>query len=186
MGRCRGEATRRWWTPSLMGARGMDRLMPRGQSQREPRRSGSRHARPPRERAGHGAHGRQPTSHCSRCSGATSLHAALKAYGPFHLVRVVPQIALLSLAEFIVAVVARHRDRASAVAQAWRWNFVNRRTLRTERAAVRRIDDSTTPRSVECSCTAALDSTPMYDAPSPMPGGREPRCGPPRHRADFL
>ncbi len=77
------------------------------------------------------------------------LHAALKAYGPFHLVRVVPQIALLALAEFVVAVVARHRDRATAVAEAWRWNFANRRTLRAERAEVRahrRLDDTTVRR----------------------------------------
>jgi len=99
--------------------------------------------------AGHGAHGRQPHVTLQSLQRRHELHAALKAYGPFHLVRVVPQIALLSLAEFIVAVVARHRDRASAVAQAWRWNFVNRRTLRTERAAVRahrRLDDATVRR----------------------------------------
>ena len=65
------------------------------------------------------------------------LHAALKAYGPFHLVRVLPQIALLALAEFVIARVAGHRERAAAVAQAWRWNLAHRRSLRAGGAAVR-------------------------------------------------
>jgi GT2 family glycosyltransferase len=77
------------------------------------------------------------------------LHAALKAYSPFHLVRVLPQIALLSLAEAVIARVAGHRDRASAVTQAWRWNLGQRRVLRVDRASVRahrRLDDSTVRR----------------------------------------
>ncbi len=44
---------------------------------------------------------------------------------------------------------ARHRDRASAVAQAWQWNFATRRNLRAGRAAVRahrRLDDTTVRR----------------------------------------
>ena len=56
------------------------------------------------------------------------LHAVLKAYGPFHLARVLPQVALLPLAEYVVAVVARHRDRASAVAPRLAWNFATRRS----------------------------------------------------------
>ncbi len=77
------------------------------------------------------------------------LHAALKAYGPFHLLRVLPQIALLALAEIVVASVAGHRDRAQAVAHAWRWNFAHRRALRGARAEVRahrRLDDRTVRR----------------------------------------
>jgi len=77
------------------------------------------------------------------------LHAALKAYGPFHLWRVLPQIALLALAEIVVASVAGHRDRAQAVAHAWRWNFAHRRALRGARAEVRahrRLDDRTVRR----------------------------------------
>jgi GT2 family glycosyltransferase len=77
------------------------------------------------------------------------LYAALKAYGPFHLVRVLPQIALLALAEMVVAVVAGHRSRAGAVAHAWRWNVAQRRVLRVARASVRahrRIDDRTVRR----------------------------------------
>gem|GEM_PF-6057214 len=69
----------------------------------------------------------------------------MKAYGPFHLVRVLPQVALLALAEAVIALVAGHRDRAAAVAHAWRWNVANRRTLRVARASVRahrRLDDA--------------------------------------------
>jgi len=102
-----------------------------------------------RSGAGRDAHGRQASVTLQSLQRRHELHAALKAYGPFHLMRVVPQIALLSLAEFIIAVVTRHRDRASAVVQAWRWNLVNRRALRAARAEVRahrRIDDATVRR----------------------------------------
>jgi GT2 family glycosyltransferase len=95
--------------------------------------------------SGRGAHGRQPHVTLQSLQRRHELHAALKAYGPFHLVRVVPQIALLAVAEAAVALVARHRDRASAVAHAWTWNLARRQTLRSARAAVRahrRLDDS--------------------------------------------
>ncbi|HUI04540.1 MAG TPA: hypothetical protein VLZ77_13435 [Acidimicrobiales bacterium] len=65
------------------------------------------------------------------------LYAALKAYGPFHLARVIPQVALLALAEMVVATLAGHRARAAAVAHAWRWNLSRRRTIRRARAEVR-------------------------------------------------
>ena len=102
-----------------------------------------------RRRGGQGAHGRQPRVTLQALQRRHELHAALKAYGPFHLARVLPQIALLALAEFVVAVVARHRDRATVVAEAWQWNFAHRRTLRAGRAAVRahrRLDDTTVRR----------------------------------------
>jgi GT2 family glycosyltransferase len=73
------------------------------------------------------------------------LHATLKAYGPFHLARVLPQVVVLAVAETIVAVVARQRDRAAAVAHAWRWNLARRKTLRVARSDVRahrRLDDA--------------------------------------------
>jgi GT2 family glycosyltransferase len=98
---------------------------------------------------GHGAHGRQPRVTLQALQRRHELYATLKAYGPFHLVRVLPQIALLALAEFVVAFVAGHRDRASVVAQAWRWNFAHRRSLRAGRTVVRahrRLDDTTVRR----------------------------------------
>ena len=51
------------------------------------------------------------------------LHAALKAYGPAHRLRVIPQIAVLAAAEILLFLVAGRRSRARAVAGAWRWNF---------------------------------------------------------------
>ncbi len=50
------------------------------------------------------------------------LRAVLKCYTRIHLVRVLPQAALLALGEVIVAVLARDRDRVRAVSGAWRWN----------------------------------------------------------------
>ena len=50
------------------------------------------------------------------------LRAVLKCYTWIHLVRVLPQAALLALGEVIVAVLARDRDRVRAVIGAWRWN----------------------------------------------------------------
>ncbi len=51
------------------------------------------------------------------------LRAVLKCYTRLTLLRVLPQAALLAVGEFIVAVVARDRDRARAVTGAWRWNL---------------------------------------------------------------
>ena len=50
------------------------------------------------------------------------LRAVLKCYTRLHLLRVLPQAALLAFGEVVVAVLARDRDRARAVTGAWRWN----------------------------------------------------------------
>ena len=50
------------------------------------------------------------------------LRAVLKCYTRIHLVRVLPQAALLALGEVVVAMLARDGDRARAVTGAWRWN----------------------------------------------------------------
>jgi GT2 family glycosyltransferase len=65
------------------------------------------------------------------------LHAVLKSYGWFHLLRVLPQLMALAIAEYGIARASGHRDRAAAVAHAWRWNLVRRRAIRTERVSVR-------------------------------------------------
>jgi GT2 family glycosyltransferase len=73
------------------------------------------------------------------------LRAVLKCYTRLHLVRVLPQAALLAMGEIVVAVLARDRDRVRAVAGAWRWNLRHRREiseLRTELAAHRLLPDS--------------------------------------------
>jgi GT2 family glycosyltransferase len=50
------------------------------------------------------------------------LRAVLKCYGWFHLIRVLPQAAILAFFEVVVALLARDRLRARAVAGAWTWN----------------------------------------------------------------
>lgn len=65
------------------------------------------------------------------------LAAVLTCYSTGHLVRVVPQVALLALAEVVVATIAGDRDRAVAVVRAWRWNLGRLRALRAARRAVR-------------------------------------------------
>ncbi len=65
------------------------------------------------------------------------LAAVLTCYSTGHLVRVVPQVAVLALAEVVVAAVAGDRRRAVAVMRAWRWNLGRVRALRAARRAVR-------------------------------------------------
>jgi GT2 family glycosyltransferase len=50
------------------------------------------------------------------------LRVVLKCYSWFHLIRVLPQAALLALGELLVAVLARDRRRLRTVAGAWWWN----------------------------------------------------------------
>ncbi|HEX4433692.1 MAG TPA: glycosyltransferase [Acidimicrobiales bacterium] len=73
------------------------------------------------------------------------LRAVLKCYTRMHLVRVLPQAALLALGEVVVALLARDRDRVRAVTGAWRWNFrrlTELSLLRGELAAHRLFPDS--------------------------------------------
>ena len=61
------------------------------------------------------------------------LRTVLKCYTWFHLVRVLPQAALLALGECVVAVLARDPQRARAVAGAWLWNGRHLAELRAPR-----------------------------------------------------
>lgn len=67
------------------------------------------------------------------------LRAVLKNYSSWHLVRVLPQLALLATIETIYGMVSGHRITAGDIVGAWRWNFAKaqRRDLRVERARVR-------------------------------------------------
>ena len=65
------------------------------------------------------------------------LRAVLKCYSWFHLLRVVPQAALLALGEVVVALVAGDRARAAAVVGAWRQNLGSARELRRLRRDLR-------------------------------------------------
>ena len=88
------------------------------------------------------------------------LHAVLKSYGRFHLLRVLPQLILLASAEYVIAKASGHRDRAAAVAHAWRWNLVRRRAIRSERVAVRahRILDDGEVRRLQLRGSARLNA----------------------------
>ncbi len=66
------------------------------------------------------------------------LRAVMKCYTWFHLLRVLPQAALLALGETTVALLARDRSRASAVAGAWTWNARHLSELRGLRREVNR------------------------------------------------
>lgn len=73
------------------------------------------------------------------------LHVVMKCYGRFHRARVLPQVVVLSTAEYVIAVCSGQHDRAFAVAHAWRWNLARRQSIREERravAATRRFDDA--------------------------------------------
>jgi GT2 family glycosyltransferase len=65
------------------------------------------------------------------------LRAMLKAYGWFHLLRVLPQAVVLGAGEMLAALVAGDRGRVRAVAGAWRWNLARIGELRTQRKILR-------------------------------------------------
>ena len=72
------------------------------------------------------------------------LLAVFKCYGRFHLLRVVPQIAVLAICEVIVAELAGNRARARAVVLAWRWNLGRLDVIRAQRKELndhRRLGD---------------------------------------------
>lgn len=72
------------------------------------------------------------------------LYVVLKVYSTRHLLRVLPQVVVLSAAEVVVSLVTGHRQRARAVAGAWRWALRHRAAIRTGRAAIaasRRVPD---------------------------------------------
>jgi GT2 family glycosyltransferase len=63
------------------------------------------------------------------------LRAVLKSYGPLHLLRVLPQLVVLMVAEGLAALLGGHRRLAGAVIDAWRWNLSRRADLRASRRA---------------------------------------------------
>src|SRR5271166_463010 len=65
------------------------------------------------------------------------LRAVLTCYSAFHLLRVLPQDALLAAGEWVVAVCVRDRARARALTGAWRWNLGHPGELRLRRKAVK-------------------------------------------------
>ena len=65
------------------------------------------------------------------------LRAVLKNYGLFHLVRVVPQVVLLSLVEMIFGALTGHAETSRDIGRAWRWNLRHLSEIRTQRRGVR-------------------------------------------------
>ncbi len=73
------------------------------------------------------------------------LRSVLKCYSFWHEVRVVPQLAVASLAEIVVSLIAGKWGRAQTVLRAWAWNLarigqIGR--LRRQIASTRHVDDS--------------------------------------------
>ncbi|HVF32892.1 MAG TPA: glycosyltransferase family 2 protein [Acidimicrobiales bacterium] len=61
------------------------------------------------------------------------LRVVLKSYGPLHLLRVLPQLVVLMVAEGLAALLGGQRRLAGAVVDAWRWNLSRRAELRAAR-----------------------------------------------------
>lgn len=72
------------------------------------------------------------------------LLAVLKCYSGSHLLRVLPQVAVLAFGEVVVATLTGDRARTRAVVRAWRWNLGRVGIIRRQRkevAARRRLGD---------------------------------------------
>jgi GT2 family glycosyltransferase len=67
------------------------------------------------------------------------LRAVLKNYSLFHLVRVLPQVALLAAAELLYGLATGHMATARDIARAWRWNLSQWTELRAARKQVKRV-----------------------------------------------
>jgi GT2 family glycosyltransferase len=67
------------------------------------------------------------------------LRTVLTSYGRFHLLRVLPQLVLLSVLEVVNALASGRRQHGRDVMAAWRWNLGRRGELRERRRALRAI-----------------------------------------------
>ncbi|MDP9070367.1 MAG: glycosyltransferase family 2 protein [Actinomycetota bacterium] len=65
------------------------------------------------------------------------LRAVLKCYGRWHLIRVLPQVAVLAVAEVVFGVLTGHTRTARDTASAWSWNLGRVGELRRARRRVR-------------------------------------------------
>ena len=66
------------------------------------------------------------------------LRAVLKNYGVVHLLRVVPQLLVLNIAEVVYGLLTGRRRTAAAIVGAWTWNLRRHADLRARRKQVRR------------------------------------------------
>src|SRR5947209_1023810 len=73
-----------------------------------------------------------------RMEARNHLRTMLKSYSPVHLVRVVPQAAVVSMVETVIALFTRRWSQARDVAGAWLWNLHHLKALRGDRKAVQK------------------------------------------------
>ena len=64
------------------------------------------------------------------------LRAVLKAYGPWHLVRVLPQVVALAMVEVVFGVLSGHTRTAGDTVSAWSWNLKRLSELRQARRTI--------------------------------------------------
>ncbi|HUP69510.1 MAG TPA: glycosyltransferase family 2 protein [Acidimicrobiales bacterium] len=64
------------------------------------------------------------------------LRAVFKAYGPWHLVRVLPQVVALAVVEVVFGLATGHTRTAGDTAGAWTWNLKRLSELRQARKAI--------------------------------------------------
>ncbi|MDQ4070565.1 MAG: glycosyltransferase family 2 protein, partial [Actinomycetota bacterium] len=93
----------------------------------------------PSARARHREGGREATvdRHSVRLAARHRLRSVLKNYSALHLLRVLPQAAVVTVVEAILAVFSRHYSRARALAAAWPWNIRRLGDLHALRRRVR-------------------------------------------------
>jgi GT2 family glycosyltransferase len=66
------------------------------------------------------------------------LRAVLKDYSTWHLVRVLPQVALLAVAEIVFGLLSGHTATARDTARAWSWNLRRAPEIRAARRELRK------------------------------------------------
>jgi GT2 family glycosyltransferase len=67
------------------------------------------------------------------------LRSVLKNYSLFHLLRVVPQVALLAVGEVLYGFVLGRRRTSIDIVRAWRWNLQHLGDLRAQRRALHKV-----------------------------------------------
>lgn len=82
---------------------------------------------------------RRPIDDRRRLFARHRLRTMLTCYGPFHLLRVLPQAALFTLVEAVYALAAGHVAQSVDVLGAWSWNARRLGEIRRRRRALREV-----------------------------------------------
>lgn len=80
---------------------------------------------------------RRPVDDRRRLQARHRLRTMLSVYTPTHLLRVLPQAVLFTLAEMFYALISGHPNHAVDVVSAWAWNLRRWRELRRRRQQIR-------------------------------------------------